>query len=521
MKNAFDLLEEREREKRQEKYNDYLNNLNNPDELQSEQDLMKEEANLIGGALKKQQDFGSYLSTIETHQKQQEDDELSNTSTDFTYPEPDVQHTKAEKSQMIAPKKFHQERQIAQPVSAVQPPKSKNRYRDQRASFANQKAASLDDEMSQSAKKPVNEQMKPLKPAKRLNRQKTQEIPPEKRIIKQSPKSGVTLDDFEILKVIDKGSFGKVFLVQVKATGKLYAMKRIRKDILIEKGQIENTYNERDILLKTDHPFLLGMDYVFQNDFRIYFFLEFIRGGNMYQNLFKVKRFTEDQTKFYAAQLVLAIGVLHKHKIVHRDLKPENVLLQEDGYIKLADFGLAKFLTGPSQSTATFCGTPEYLAPEIIKSNSHSYGVDWWTLGVLTYELVTGRPPFFNQNHKKLGSLIVKGSIIFPDPVKHKIQMSEDVKTFISSLLHKDPKLRLGVNGPEEIMAHPWFEGFDFPSLLRKEMRAPYKPVCKSESAIVRETKSRPEPHFKKRETMIDPSTKKMIQKHDDKFAKF
>lgn len=124
-------------------------------------------------------------------------------------------------------------------------------------------------------------------------------------------------------------------------------MKRIRKDILIEKGQIDNTYNERDILLKTEHPFLLGMDYVFQNDYWIYFFLEFMRGGNLYTNLFKVKRFPEATVKFYAAQLVLAIGILHKHKIVHWDLKPENVLLGEDGYIKLADFGLAKFLTGP------------------------------------------------------------------------------------------------------------------------------------------------------------------------------
>ena len=200
----------------------------------------------------------------------------------------------------------------------------------------------------------------------------------------------VRLEDFEVLKVIDKGSFGKVFLVELKSNGHLYAMKRIRKDLLIEKGQIDNTYNERDILLKSDHPFLLGMDYVFQNDCRIYFFLEYIRGGNLYTNLFKVKRFPEKTVKFYAAQLVLAIGVLHKHKIVHRDLKPENVLIDEDGYIKLADFGLAKFLTNPSQSTATFCGTPEYLAPEIIQSNSHSFGVDWWTLGILVYELVCG-----------------------------------------------------------------------------------------------------------------------------------
>lgn len=165
---------------------------------------------------------------------------------------------------------------------------------------------------------------------------------------------------------------------------------------------------------------------------------------------------------------MLAIGILHKHKIVHRDLKPENVLINSDGYIKLADFGLAKFLTGPDQSTATFCGTPEYLAPEIIQSNSHSFGVDWWTLGILVYELVTGRPPFFNSNHKKLGTLIVKASIIFPDPVKHKIMMSENLKDFIWKLLDRDPASWLGKNGPEEIMRHAWFDDMDFNKLIKK-----------------------------------------------------
>mmetsp|Transcript_33562 Transcript_33562/g.38559 ORF Transcript_33562/g.38559 Transcript_33562/m.38559 type:complete len:309 (-) Transcript_33562:514-1440(-) len=152
------------------------------------------------------------------------------------------------------------------------------------------------------------------------------------------------LEDFKIIKVLDKGSFGKVFLVENKLNGMFYAMKRIRKDVLIEKKQIENTKNEKKILLNLEHPFLLGMSYVIQNDLRIYFFLDFIEGGNLYQNLFKVKRFPESTVKFFAAQLVLAFGFLHDEQIVHRDLKPENVLLGADGYLKLADFGLAKSL---------------------------------------------------------------------------------------------------------------------------------------------------------------------------------
>lgn len=162
------------------------------------------------------------------------------------------------------------------------------------------------------------------------------------------------LEDFKIIKVLDKGSFGKVFLVENKLNGRFYAMKRIRKDVLIEKKQIENTQNEKKILLDLEHPFLLGMSYVIQNDLRIYFFLDFIEGGNLYQNMYKVKRFKEHQVKFFAAQLVLGFAFLHDHGIVHRDLKPENVLLGADGYLKLADFGLAKPLPKENPYTYSF-----------------------------------------------------------------------------------------------------------------------------------------------------------------------
>ena len=288
-----------------------------------------------------------------------------------------------------------------------------------------------------------------------------------------------TLEDFDILKVIDKGSFGKVFLVSNKNTGKKYAMKRIRKDVIIEKGQVQNTKNEKDILLNIEHPFLVGMDFVFQNDYRLYFFLDYISGGNLFENLFHVKRFDENIVKFFAAQLVLGIGCLHHNKVVHRDLKPENVLIDEDGYIKLADFGLAKFLLDSKQATYSFCGTAEYLAPEILEMRGHDYSVDWWTLGILIYELRIGRPPFLDKNHQKLGRLIKKGKIIFPDPIRHKIAMSEEMKDIISKLLDKDPSTRLGTNGYEEIMNHKWFEDIDFDAIMKKEIDAPYIPNLK------------------------------------------
>lgn len=289
-----------------------------------------------------------------------------------------------------------------------------------------------------------------------------------------------SLDCFEILKVIDKGSFGKVFLVRNKKNEKLYAMKRIRKDILIEKGQIQNTKNERDILLSIEHPFLLGMDFVFQNDFRLYFFLDYIKGGNLFESLFTVKRFPEETVKFFAAQLVLAIGCLHDNKVVHRDLKPENILLEESGYLKLADFGLAKFLLDAKQSTYSFCGTAEYLAPEILEMKGHDYMVDWWTLGILIYELRIGRPPFLDKNHQKLGRMIKKGKIIFPDPIRHKIDMSDELKDIIIQLLDREPSKRLGNKGYQQIMNHPWFKDVDFDAILKKEMKAPFKPNLKS-----------------------------------------
>ena len=147
------------------------------------------------------------------------------------------------------------------------------------------------------------------------------------------------------------------------------------------------------------------MDYVFQNELRIYFFLEYVRGGNLFDHLCYKKRFTEDETKFIGAQVLIALGYLHCNKIMHRDLKPENVLLDLDGYVKLADFGLAKFLS-PNQQAKSFCGTAEYLAPEILTQTGHNKSVDWWTFGILLYEMVTGRPPFMNSNQNKLSNLI-------------------------------------------------------------------------------------------------------------------
>lgn len=194
--------------------------------------------------------------------------------------------------------------------------------------------------------------------------------------------------------MIGRGSFGKVFLVQKISDDKVYAMKSLRKDVMLDYEQIESTLLEKKILLEANHPFLVGMQYVFQTETKIFFVMKFVRGGELFLHLRKARNFEEKKAKFYSIIVAIALGHLHKKKIIYRDLKPENILLEEDGYISLTDFGLAKVLEQNEQAYS-FCGTPEYLAPEILKESGHSFPVDWWALGILTYEMIVGFPPFY------------------------------------------------------------------------------------------------------------------------------
>ena len=212
--------------------------------------------------------------------------------------------------------------------------------------------------------------------------------------MKNKAEKKVDLKDFQIKSVIGRGSFGKVFLVQKIQDGKVYAMKSLRKDVIIDYDQIESTLLEKKILLEADHPFLVGMEYVFQTDQKIFFVMKFVRGGELFMHLRKARNFTEARAKFYCLTVAIGLGHLHSKKIIYRDLKPENILMDEDGYICLTDFGLAKILDGNEQAYS-FCGTPEYLAPEILEEKGHAFPVDWWALGILTYEMIVGFPPFY------------------------------------------------------------------------------------------------------------------------------
>jgi len=246
---------------------------------------------------------------------------------------------------------------------------------------------------------------------------------------------------------------------------------------------------EKKILLEADHPFLVGMEYVFQTDQKIFFVMKFVRGGELFMHLRKARNFTEQRAKFYSIIVAIALGHLHSKKIIYRDLKPENILMEEDGYICLTDFGLAKILEQNEQAHS-FCGTPEYLAPEILEEVGHAFPVDWWALGILTYEMIVGFPPFYTgsngNNNQKMYDLIKKKPVFFPDAKKHGIAMSAECKDFITKCLEKNPKNRLGSHGDiEEILKHPWYADINVKDLLERKIKPEFQPKLSKDALDV------------------------------------
>ena len=281
----------------------------------------------------------------------------------------------------------------------------------------------------------------------------------------------VTLEDFKVLKIIGRGSFGKVSLVEYIPTKEIYAMKSLKKDILIEQEQIENTLLEKKILESINYPLLCNLIFCFQTKERIYFVMPFLSGGELFQHLRKFRTFDEKKVKFYGAQIALALEYLHEKGIVYRDLKPENILMDENGYLRLADFGMAKQLNN-NEKAMSFCGTPEYLAPEIIIGKGHDKNADWWSFGILLYEMLCGLPPFYVENLERMYELIKSGPLKFPK----RIQLSDEAKDVIKKLLERDVNKRLGNKGINEIKEHPFFKDIDFDLIVQKKIPAPFIP---------------------------------------------
>uniref|UniRef100_A0A671T6F3 Ribosomal protein S6 kinase n=1 Tax=Sinocyclocheilus anshuiensis TaxID=1608454 RepID=A0A671T6F3_9TELE len=280
---------------------------------------------------------------------------------------------------------------------------------------------------------------------------------------------------FELQKVLGQGSFGKVFLVK-KTTGpdagQLYAMKVLKKATLKVRDRVR-TKMERDILVEVNHPFIVKLHYAFQTEGKLYLILDFLRGGDLFTRLSKEVMFTEEDVKFYLAELALALDHLHGLGIIYRDLKPENILLDEDGHIKLTDFGLSKESIDHENKAYSFCGTVEYMAPEVVNRRGHTYSADWWSYGVLMFEMLTGTLPFQGKDRKETMTMILKAKLGMPP------FLSSEAQSLLRSLFKRNPSNRLGAgpDGVEEIKRHPFYATIDWNKLFRREIHPPFKPA--------------------------------------------
>ncbi|KAL7267999.1 Serine/threonine-protein kinase [Rhizina undulata] len=280
----------------------------------------------------------------------------------------------------------------------------------------------------------------------------------------------LNIDDFELLKVVGKGSFGKVMQVKKRDTHRVYALKTIRKQHIISRSEVNHTLAERTVLAQINNPFIVPLKFSFQSPEKLYLVLAFVNGGELFHHLQREGKFDINRARFYTAELLCALECLHGFNVIYRDLKPENILLDYTGHIALCDFGLCKLNMKEEDRTNTFCGTPEYLAPELLLGQGYTKTVDWWTLGVLLYEMLTGLPPFYDENTNEMYRKILQ------DPLQFPTDIDRDAKSILIRLLDRDPARRLGANGASEIKSHRFFETVDWKRLLQKKIQPSFRP---------------------------------------------
>ena len=284
-------------------------------------------------------------------------------------------------------------------------------------------------------------------------------------------------EDFEILKLLGKGSYGQVCLVRLKVNNKLYAMKILDKLLLKEKNQEIHTKSERDLMVKVHCPFIINIKSAFQDEKYLYIVTDFMQGGDLYYHLHGKRIFDFGEAQFYISEIVLALDYLHKNNMIYRDLKPENILIDSEGHIKLTDFGLSKILNSSVERSFTICGTLQYIAPEMMTKKGYDNMIDWWSLGCLIYEMFAGKFAFKFERNEPINFELYKKKLEFPR------RMDEDAKDLINKLLVLEPKKRLGYgpNGTENIKKHSFFEGIDWNDIWNKNVTPPFVPELEDE----------------------------------------
>lgn len=297
------------------------------------------------------------------------------------------------------------------------------------------------------------------------------------------PAKKISAKDFDILRVIGQGGYGKVFQVKKNNgpdTGAIYAMKVLKKaSIVRSQKDVTHTKSERNILELVKFPFIVDLHYAFQTNGKLYLILQYLSGGELFMYLDREGIFMEDTAIFYTAELTLALEHLHSLGIIYRDLKPENIMLDRAGHVVLTDFGLCKeAIQDTEDRTHTFCGTIEYMAPEILSREGHNKAVDWWSLGALLFDMLTGSPPFCGGNKKKTMAKILKGKVTFP------AYLTQDAKDFVGKLLRRDPVQRLGSEDASDVKSHRFFRKVNWDDCLARKLPPPFVPTLTTDTDV-------------------------------------